>query len=467
MNRNTIGLLALALLLSGCAIGPNYVRPTVDTPSTFRNQAAPAPAKSLADLPWWDIYKDETLKELIVAALTNNYDLRVAISRVEQSRAVAAQSRGSLFPQLGYQYSAQRALTPGVTNPDLLTENSSSAGLTAAWEVDLWGQLRRLHESDRAKLLATEDVRNGVTMSLVGEVAQAYFELLALDLQLDIANQTTNSFGESLRIFSERFAGGVASELETSRAEASLASAAAYVPDIERQISIKENQINILLGREPGPVARQTTLNKQYMPPKVPAGIPSSLLERRPDIRQAEQELRAANALIGASKANYLPKIDLTGLYGKVSPDLNAFSSDNERNWSASGTATGPLFEGGKLTAQVRQAEATRDEYKLAYEQKVLNAFQEVAAALISRDKMDAVRVQQEHAVTALQTAVRISSERYVAGKADYYEVLEAQQQLFPAQNSLAQTQLNQLLAIVQLYKALGGGWETDVSSTP
>ena len=458
---------AMLLLLSGCAIGPNYVRPTVESPSTFRNQSEPATEKSLADLPWWDVYKDPELVALIRDALAANYDLQKAVSRLEQARAVAAQSRGNFFPQIGYQYGAARDLIPGVTNPKLLTENSSSAALTAGWEVDLWGQLRRLHEADRAKYLATEEARRGVVLSLVAGVAQSYFELLALDLQLDIAKQTTNSFGESLRIFTERFQGGVASELETARAQASLANTAAYVPDLERQIVLKENQINVLLGRQPGPVARKSTLLQQQFPPKVPAGIPSSLLDRRPDIRQAEEALRAANAMVGVSKANFLPKFNLTGMYGEVSPDLNAFSSDKEKTWSAGGTATGPLFEGGKLTAEYQQAKAARDEATIDYEQTVLNAMQEVSTALVTREKLAAVRDQEDVAVKALQTAVRVSTERYIAGKADYYEVLEAQQQLFPAQNSLAQTQLNQLLAVVQLYKSLGGGWETDVPSTP
>ena len=467
MKRNTAWISACALLLSGCAIGPNYVRPTIDTPSAYRGQPPPATEKSLADVPWWDVYKDADLAALIREALADNYDLRKAVSRLEQARAVAAQSRGNFFPQFGYQYSASRGLIPGAANPNLLTENSSSAALTAGWEVDLWGQLRRLHEADQSKYLATEQARRGVVLSLVAGVAQAYFELLTLDLQLDIARQTTNSFGESLRVFTERFQGGMASELETSRAQASLANTAAYVPELERQIVIKENQVNVLLGRNPGPVERRSTLLKQQLPPEVPAGIPSALLERRPDILQAEESLRAANAMVGVSQASFLPKFDLTGMHGKVSPDLNAFSSDNERTWSVGGTAAGPLFEGGKLTAQLDQAKAARDEARLDYEQTVLNAFQEVASALITREKLAGVRDQQDITVSALQTAVKVSTERYIAGKSDYYEVLEAQQQLFPAQNALAQTQLNQLLAVVQLYKALGGGWETDAPPNP
>lgn len=459
MNRCLFWIPAAALLLSGCAVGPNYVRPTLDTPSAFRGQAAPAAARSLADLPWWDVYRDPQLATLIREALDANLDLRMAVSRLEQARAVAAQSRGLFFPQAGYQYEAGRGLIPGATNPDLSTDNSGSAVLTAAWELDLWGQLRRLHEADRAKYLATEEARRGVTIGLVAGVAQAYFGLLTLDLELDIARQSTNSFGESLRVFTERFKGGVVSELETSRAQAALANTAAYVPEIERQIAIQENQINLLLGRRPGPVRRGTALGAQTMPPDVPAGLPSALLERRPDIRQAEESLRAANALLGAAETKFLPSFELTGMFGKVSPDLNAFSSNREKTWSVGGTATGPLFEGGRLTAQYEQALAAREEARFAYEQAVLQALQEVASTLVSREKLAGVHTQQEQAVASLQTAVRVSNERYIAGKASYYEVLEAQQQLFPAQNALAQTQLNQLLVVVQLYKALGGGW--------
>ena len=243
-----VGIL-VALLLSGCAIGPNYVRPAIETPSTYRGQSSPAPTKSLADLPWWDIYKDETLKDLIEIALTNNFDLRVAISRMEQARAIANQSRAQLMPALGYQYEAGRGRT--MTLADIDTVDSASAVLAVSWEVDLWGRLRQLHGSDLAQYLASEENRRAVTMKLVGDVAQAYFELLELDLEMDIARQTTNSFGESLRIFSARFAGGVVSELEISRAEAALANAASYLPEIERQIVLKENQINVLLGRQP------------------------------------------------------------------------------------------------------------------------------------------------------------------------------------------------------------------------
>ncbi len=451
-------LVAAAAWLTGCAIGPKYARPAVDAPATFRGQTTPVEAKSLADLPWWEVYKDSTLQALIETALTNNFDLRIAVSRMQQAHAVANQSRANLFPQFGYQYEAARARSMTLTGMD--TADSGAANLTAAWEVDVWGRLRQLHGSDWSKYLASEDNRRAVTMKLVGDVAQAYFELLELDLQVEIAKQTTNSFGESLKIFSARFAGGVVSELETSRAEASLADAASYLPDLERQIVLKENQINVLLGCEPGPVARTATLGQQVLPPDVPAGIPSALLERRPDVHGAEESLKAANALVGAAQASFFPTFDLTAADGKISDSLNAFDSDSEQAWSVGGAMNGPIFEGGKLSAQYEAAKAAWDEAKTTYQQAVVNAMQDVTSALVTREKLEGVRVEQQKVVDALTTAVKVSTERYIAGKADYYEVLEAQQQLFPAQNALAQTQLNQLLAVVNLYKALGGGWD-------
>jgi outer membrane protein, multidrug efflux system len=450
------------LLFSGCAIGPHDVRPAIETPPSYRGQLSPALRASLADLPWWDVYQDETLKGLIETALTNNFDLRVAIRRMEQARAIASQSRAQLMPTLGYQYETSRGRAMTLTGID--TVDSSSAVLSASWEIDLWGQLRQLHGSDRARYLASEENRRAVTMKLVGDVAQAYFELLELDLEMDIARQTTNSFGESLRIFQARFAGGVVSELETSRAEAALANVASYLPELERQIVLKENQINLLLGCNPGPVSRSSTLLQQTMLPEVPTGLPSSLLERRPDVRGAEEGMRSANALVGASRAGFFPTLKLTAVDGKMSEELNAFGSDSERTWSVGGVLTGPIFEGGRLVAQYEGAKAAWEEAKAIYEQAVVNAFQDVSAALISREKLESVRVQQQRAVDALTKAVRVSTERYIAGKADYFEVLEAQQQLFPAQNLLAKTQLNQLLAIVSLYKALGGGWDVSAA---
>ena len=328
--------------------------------------------------------------------------------------------------------------------------------------MDLWGRVRRLNEAARAKFLASDEARRGVRLSLLSEVASDYFQLLELDQESKIASNTTNSFAESLRIFSRRLEGGTASALEAARADASLADAAAAIPAILEQISSTENQLCVLLGRAPGPIQRSESLLETRTPPNVPAGLPSSLLERRPDVRQAEQLLHAANAQIGESVAEFFPKIGLTALLGKVSPELSAFTLGSANAWSIAASGAGPLFQGGRLVGQYRQATAAREEALLGYQQTALTALREVSDALISRLRLAEIREQRSRQVAALETAVKLSSERYVAGKASYYEVLEAQQQLFPSQLSLSRTQRDQLLAVVALYKALGGGWQDD-----
>ena len=390
-------------------------------------------------------------------------DIQIAVSRIEQARAYVGVAKSEAAPQIGYQGEAARGRNAVLGNVNPAAQGAAGNAflgiINASWELDFWGRIRRLNESARAQFLASEEARRAVTLSLVGDVAQAWFELLELDREYEIATRTTSSFAESLRIFSQRFEGGVVSKLETSRAEAALATTAATVPDLERRIVIKENQIDILLGHNPGPIPHHSTLLGQVLPPEVPVGLPSELLERRPDIRRAEQLVRSANARVGAAMGDFLPRIGLTALYGGVSSDLAAITSSGAGAWSVAANVTGPIFQGGRLYGQYLQAKAELQEAKLQYQQTALGAFHDVANALVAGQKLEAVRVQQSRAVTAYQQAVSVSTQRYVAGKASYFEVLEAQQQLFPAENSLAQTQFNQLLAIVQLYKALGGGW--------
>ncbi len=467
-----LSVLGMAMALSGCAIGPNYKRPSIAAPAHFRGGPEEAtPPNSLADLPWWGVFKDQTLSNLLQTALTNNYDLRVAVSRLEQSRAIAMQARSQFLPQIGYEGEAARGGNSFLGSPSPIGILGTATGgakaqdtflalFNASWEVDLWGRIRRLNESARAQYLASEEARRGVTLSLISQVAQAYFELLELDEQLEIARRATNSFGETLTIFSNRLGGGVASELETSRAEAALATATAAVPDLERQIALKEDQISVVLGRNPGPVPRNKTLLQHAVPPEVPAGMPSELLERRPALRQADQLVRSANAQVGVALGDFLPRIGLTALYGGVSTDLSAVASPGANLWSIGANVTGPVFQGGRLYGQYRQSKAAWEQAKLQYQQTALTAFREVADELITRQKLEAVRGQQTRAVAAYRKAVEASTRRYLAGKANYYEVLEAQQQLFPAENALAQTQRNQLVVVVQLYQALGGGWE-------
>jgi multidrug efflux system outer membrane protein len=421
-----------------------------------------------AELSWWQVYQDATLQALVREAFTNNYDLRITLARVEQARAVAMQARSQFVPSVSYNGNVSRGRNDFLGSPfpnGGATVNSAAATLNALWEVDLWGRVRRLNESARAQWLASEEARRGVRLSLLSDVATAYFELRELDEELEIARRTTNSFAESLRIFSRRLEGGTASALEAARAEAALDDAAASLPAIRNRISSTENQLCILLGRAPGPIARTGSPLAELNSLSIPAGLPSTLLERRPDLREAEQLLRSANAQVGESIAEFFPKIGLTAFLGKVSPELSAFTLGSANAWGIAADATGPLFEGGRLVGQYQQTQAARQEAELRYRQMILNAFREVSDALESRQQLAETRQYQSREVSALESAVKLSSERYVAGKASYYEVLEAQQQLFPTQLSFARTQRDQLLAVVSLYKALGGGWRDEANS--
>lgn len=457
------------VLFASCSVGPNYKRPAINSPTAYRDDGSVTNA-SFMELAWWQVYEDDTLKALIREALTNNYDLRIAAARVEQSRALAMQARSQFIPSATYGGTVSRGRNDvfgsGFPNNGA-TASSAVATLNTFWEVDLWGRVRRLNESARAAYLASEEGRRGVRLSLLSDVATTYFQLLELDEELDIASRTTNSFGESLRIFNQRLQGGTASGLESSRAEAAMDDAAAAVPAIRQRISSTENQLCVLLGRNPGPITRPPLFLTEITLPTIPAGLPSTLLEHRPDVRESEQLLRASNARIGESVAEFFPKIGLTALVGKVSPELSAFTAGGANAWGIAAEGAGPLFEGGRLVGQYRQSKAEREEEKLRYQKTILNAFREVSDALVDREQLIEVREYQAHEVEALQTAVRLSSERYTAGKASYYEVLEAQQQLFPAQLNLARTQRDQLQATVELYKALGGGWRAESNSVP
>jgi multidrug efflux system outer membrane protein len=455
-------LLLLALLFAGCAVGPNYKRPAVNTPQYFRADSIQS-TNSFGDLPWWQLFHDEVLQQLIRTALTNNYDIRIAASRVEQAQAILALNRSAYLPQLGYQaeFGTGKNVNEGNAVPNQALNHWYEGLGNVSWEIDLWGRLRRLNESARAEYFATAAARTNVMISLISTVASDYFQLLALDREMEIARDTTNSFQQSLDLFTQQLHGGVASKLESSAAEAEEASAAATIPEFERQIAVQENQIRILLGMNPGPILRGRKLIEQYLPPDVPPGLPSALLERRPDIQEAEQEVHAANALVGVARAEYFPQLNLTGLFGRVSPALSGLTGGTANAWSAAADLTGPIFQGGLLKAQLREARAAREQSVLQYESTIINAFAEVSDALEARDDLVRERADQERAVNAYKEAVYVADQRYRAGHANYYELLQEQQLLFPAEDALTQTELNQLLAIVQLYTALGGGWQT------
>jgi multidrug efflux system outer membrane protein len=458
----TLFLTATLLLLPGCAVGPKYQRPEVAAPTKYRGAEEAAQQASIADLPWWEVFKDPKLRELVQNALANNYDLRIAVTRIEQSRQIAARARAQYFPFLNYTATASNGKNEFagvvVTNGGD-TRGAFVAAASVAWEADLWGRIRRENEAARGQYLATEQARRAVMLSLVSDVAQAYFELLDLDLQLDIAKQTSESFSKTLKLFTQRLEGGVASKLDTSRAEAAQATAAASVPELERQIALKENQINVLLGGNPGPLPHDARLFDQVVPPDIPSGLPSALLVRRPDILEAEEQLRTANAQIGIATANFFPRIGLTALFGRASSPLDSLSSGQATVWSIAGNIAGPVFQGGALRAQRRQAVAFWEQSKLQYAQTAQLAFLDVSNALFSRAKYEAIHVEQTRAVRAYEESVKVALQRYVAGKASYFEVLDAQLQLYPAENALALTELNRRTVVVQLYKALGGGW--------
>jgi multidrug efflux system outer membrane protein len=455
--------LAAILTLAGCAVGPNYKRPAVNAPPGFRGATNDVSStNSFADLPWWGVFKDPALQDLIRVALTNNYDLRITLARMDQARALQAQARSQFLPQVGYEGEANRGKNEYLNFPAPnggQTRNSFLGGFGALWEIDLWGRVRRMNEAARANFMASQEGRRAVMTSVVSGVAAAYFELLELDDQLAIARRTRASYERTLKLFTDQHAAGLASKLEVSRAELALRSVTATIPEIERQIGLKENDINALLGRNPGPVARTLTLLAQEMPVEIPVGLPSSLLERRPDVRAAEQQVRAANAEIGVAVGDFFPRIGLTTFYGGTSTDLDKLLKSEANIWSAAASAAGPVFTGGRLTGRYRQTKAACEEARLHYQQTALSAFREVSDALISHRRYADERVEQSQAVGAGRQAVELATVRYKEGKASYYEVLEAQQQLYPAENSLSRIEAARRLTIVQLYKSLGGGW--------
>jgi outer membrane protein, multidrug efflux system len=456
-------IIVAAAVLAGCAIGPDYTRPTVANPETFRGQAM-AEAASFADAPWWEAFQDPVLEGLIRDALRNNYDVRIAAARVQEARANLSVARSDLYPSLDYDGAVSRSkVGPGLLGrpggPVPTASSFYSASMSASWELDIWGRVRRLNEAARATLFATEDARRAVWLSLVSDLTQAYFELLALDVQLQIARDSAEAYQGTYDVFLDRFNLGVASKLETSRALGALGDAQAAIPQLESAVIAKENHISVLLGKAPGPLPRGAPMYEQPVAPVVPAGLPSALLERRPDLRQAEQQLVAANARIGAAKAEFFPRLSLTGLLGTASPELSALTGGAATIWALAGAVSGPLFNAGRTLGNYRASIARWEQARLQYEAAVLTALREVSDALTALARLNDAEAGQNTAVHALAEAVDHATARYRQGLASYYEVLEAQQQLYPAQTALALIRRNRLVSYVQLYKALGGGW--------
>jgi outer membrane protein, multidrug efflux system len=445
--------------LVGCTVGPNYKRPPVTVPEQFYGaDTAVAEARSLADTPWWQVFQDPVLKGLVDEALRKGFDARLAAARVEEARALYGVARGDLLPSVGYQGGFDRTRIDQVTRPESPIQTKWTAKAGFQWELDIFGRIRRSTEAARARYLATEEARRGVLLALVSDVAIAYFELRELDAELLIARRTTAAFQDTYDLFDRQLRGGAVSALETSRAEASLGQVAAQIPEIERAIVAKENQINFLLGRNPQPIARD---GETPVPPDVPAGLPSALLERRPDVRQAEQLLIAANASIGVAKAAYFPTLSLTGYFGNVSSELGDIFSGG-KTYSFAAGLLGPIFSAGQIKKSYEASKARYEQAAVAYDASVANAFSEVSSTLVDRMKLVETERQRARAVRAYQEAVRLANLRYKSGLSAYFEVLDAQQALFPAEISLCRTHLDQLVAVANLYKALGGGWQAE-----
>ena len=459
-----------AVLLAGCVVGPNYKRPQVAVPANFR---APAPlpepqAASFADLKWFEVFHNEELQDLIRTALAQNYDLRDAVARVEEARANLGVTRSNQLPQVSA--SGELEITRLSRNGQLplpqsfvpsQNRNWGEAGLNLlSFEVDLWGRLRRSTEAARANLLNAEWNRQAVVNTLVSEVATDYFQLGELDYELAISRQTLDTRVESLRLVESRQAGGVGTLLDLRQAEQLVDTAAQSIPPLEQQIEQTENQISLLLGRNPERVVRGASFSEQEIPPEVPTGLPSALLERRPDIRAAEQALIAANANIGVAKAAYFPQISLSGAIGGQSSALaNLFSGPN-RVWTFVPQVTQPIFTAGRIKSGVRLAEAQRDQAQIAYEKSIQTAFREVSDALIAHQRTQESRLEQGKLVTALEDRKRLAYVRYQGGVDTQLNALDADRDLFQSELTLAQIRYTELVSVVQLYKALGGGWE-------
>lgn len=458
---------ALLAFAGGCMVGPDYARPEISTPSGYRFQGSagtldPGAAASLADRPWWEVFDDPILSAHIDEVLRRNLDLAAAAARVQQAQAIRQEVQSQLLPQVGYGAGISQGKNEFLGTPALTggsTSGKALLNLSMAWEIDVWGRIRRADQAALAELMATEEARKALMLSLVSEVAAIYFDLQGLDQSLFIARESAVTFGETVTFFADRADAGVASDLPVLRSQAALAAALEAIPETERKIARLENAMAVLKSKPPAAVERRQ-LSTAVLVPEVPVGLPSQLLERRPDVRQAEDRLKSACARIGVATGNFFPQIGLTGLLGRVSPELSAFSSGSANMWSVAANMTGPIFEGGRLTAELEASKAVFSERAAQYEQTVYVALREVADALVDREKLASVEVQQRAGVEALSGSVTLAFARFNAGKASYFEILEAEQQLFPAQLRLALTETERLIAYVGLYKALGGGWK-------
>lgn len=461
--RAHLALIIMPAALAACSIGPEYKRPDVDVPGTFRTQEGTPAPNSVADLAWWDVYQDKTLQQLLKTALEQNRDVKISAARIAEARAQVGVSRLAQYPQVDVALGVQRGRV--FQSGEHVTGGLFTAEAQMSFEVDLWRRLASLSDAARANLLATEYARHAVQVSLVSDVATAYFSLLSLDQQFRITQGTVATRERFLELTQSKFRRGVASGLEVSRAEASLALARGNLPDLQRQIAQTENQLQILLGRNPGPIVREHfDLQAMPAPPEVPAGLPSSLLERRPDLRQAESNLVAATADVRAAKAALFPSISLTASYGSESLALADLFSGPSKIWSVGLGFLQPILNANRNAYQVDAARAREEQALLQYQSAVAGAFREAADALEARRGYAEFLRAQEEQVRALREASRRVTKRYEVGYSSYFEVVDADRDLFTAELQLAQGYRNTLVSLVQVYKALGGGWEGAVA---
>ena len=457
--------------LVGCALGPDYERPSVAQPDSFRmQQGQTLEEASLADLGWWDLFQDENLQALISKALVENKNVRIAVARVREARALLVATGADLFPRIDGKGSLQRnqvsqavvrqfGFPGGGPARQIPATTQFRATADLSFELDFWGRLRRATEAAQADLLARESARRTVVLTLVSDLAKAYFELQELDLQLNLARSTLKTRQETLDLIRLRKLVGQRSTREIRRAEQDVSRAQAVIPDLELQIGQKEHQLTLLMGRNPARIIRGASLRDHPLPPEVPAGLPSALLERRPDIVEAEQRLVAANAKIGVAKAAFFPQISLTGNFGAQSLQFADLFVGSSRVWMFGPTLTVPIFNMGRNRANLEISRAQQEQALASYERTIQQAFREVEDALLAHQKIQEVRTEQERLIKLSREALKLAQLEYLNGKASYLEVLGAQREALNAETALAQTQRNHLLTVVQLYKSLGGGW--------
>lgn len=483
-NMKNIGIIIILMsLATGCTVGPNYKRPNVDIPGGYRGgvpaqatpsdneqkeQSAIAAAKpseratqSLADEKWWEVFQDKQLQDLIRTALKNNYDVNIAAARILKAQAQLGITRADQLPSLSAGATGQSVNIPKFKNVPNTETGVIAADASFNWQLDFWGKYRRATEAARANLVASQWAREYVISTLISNVAAGYFQLRALDLQLEISRRTLAARKESLKLTQTLVSGGATNMLDQRQAEQLVAAAAESVPDLERRIEQQENYISTLLGNNPGPIGRGLPLTGQPHAPEVPAGLPSALLERRPDIRQAEEQLIAANARIGVAKAAYYPDISLTATAGYASSALNSLFTGPAGFWSAGAMLTQPIFSGGRIKSGVKYSEAEQQEFLLLYKQTIQQAFRGVSDSLVAYQKNREFREFHEQLTVAAQDSARLSEVRYGGGRASYLEVLTNETNYFNAELGLAQARLNELLALVELYRNLGGGWQS------